>query len=220
MRDQAYIGVMIDALVTKGVTEPYRMFTSRAEHRLMLRADNADRRLTEIGREVGLVGEPRWGRHYRARQAVRRAAELMKQARPEKKTVWELLQEPQRQGEQVILNCPGPPGDELRTLHREHRRAIDSLMVDARYEGYLIKERNAGRQMHDLDSKLIPPDIDYSTISHLRAEARENLQTVRPRSLGQALRISGITPADITVLAVGLAKADNQLPAGGGAKSR
>ena len=117
---------------------------------------------------------------------------------------------PQRKTQDVISQCPEPGGDELRRLYSLYPGAVESLAIDARYEGYLIKERTSAKQMHDLDARLIPQDIDYGAISHLRTEARERLSAVRPRSLGQASRISGVTPADITVLAVGMLKADRQ----------
>ncbi len=205
-RDQAYLGVMIDDLVTKGVEEPYRMFTSRAEHRLRLRADNADRRLTPIGREVGLVGEDRWRRFVAARAAVERAGELLGGTRVGGKTLWELLARPDADWSAVIAATNRPVAGELEALRRAEPAAVRSLVVDARYAGYLAKEAAALERMQELDRKLIPEELDYAGVSHLRHEATERLAAVRPRSLGQALRISGVTPADITVLAVHLAR--------------
>ena len=204
-RDQAYIGVMIDDLVTKGVAEPYRMFTSRAEHRLSLRADNADRRLTAIGREIGLVGDARWERCAAKAQAVSRAEELLRGAHRDGKSFWDLLARPNASVRALLDGADGDAAAELRKLLRVRPQAVATLAIDARYAGYLAREENALGRMKELDSRLIPDELDYHQVSHLRHEAREKLSDVRPRSLGQALRVSGITPADITVLAVHLA---------------
>jgi tRNA uridine 5-carboxymethylaminomethyl modification enzyme len=243
-RDQAYIGVMIDDLVTKGITEPYRMFTSRSEHRLSLRADNADRRLTELGRQIGTVDDRRWEKFSAASQAVSRAGALMKTTRIGQKTIWELLRQPNNSLEAILCSMEkrglapispfeigasplfsggdrtdeGEKGDrhrqtaggasprfrELAALQAAFPRAIASLAVDGRYEGYLQMENAGLAHTKDLDDKLIPAGIDYSAVTHLRHEAREKLSAIQPRSLGQALRVSGITPADVTVLAIHL----------------
>ncbi|HUS47412.1 MAG TPA: tRNA uridine-5-carboxymethylaminomethyl(34) synthesis enzyme MnmG [Phycisphaerae bacterium] len=212
-RDQAYIGVMIDDLVTKGITEPYRMFTSRAEHRLHLRADNADRRLTEIGRRVGLVDDDRWARFAAKRQAALRAGELLQRTRVRGRSLHEQLKGPAADLDELVRSAPQPAADELQELLRTCPDAITTVATDARYAGYLAKERDALRQMADLDGRAIPEGIDYSAVPHLRHEAREKLAHVRPLSLGQALRISGVTPADITVLAVHLAAGRKGAPA-------
>jgi len=205
-RDQAYLGVMIDDLVTKGVTEPYRMFTSRAEYRLRLRADNADRRLTELGREIGLVDDERWRRFTRARAAGKRAAELLRAVRRDGRSLWELLRRPGADVAELIGAGRDAASRELAGLLADQPRAVASVATDARYGGYLEREEAARQRMARLDAQSIPPGLDYGAISHLRQEARENLDAVRPRSLGQASRVSGITPADITVLAVHLAR--------------
>lgn len=209
-RDQAYIGVLIDDLITKGVSEPYRMFTSRAEHRLLLRADNTDRRLTPIGRDIGLVDDDRWGLFQQRASAVTEAQALMQSIRIDGKTIWELLRQPHATladllNSKVTEDKNIAPLARLRDLSTQNRRAIESLAIDAVYAGYIEKQSQAVEQLQDLDSKKIPADLDYHSINQLRWEAREKLTAIQPANLGQALRISGITPADITVLAVRLA---------------
>jgi tRNA uridine 5-carboxymethylaminomethyl modification enzyme len=197
-RDQAYTGVMIDDLVTGGVAEPYRMFTSRAEHRLVLRADNADRRLTEIGRDLGLVDDLRWEK-YRAKKAVAyAAAKLMRETRTRDRTIEELMRRP---GAKIEDFAEGRLA-ELLSIDAE---AVRTVSIDAAYSGYLEKQEREIQRLRQLDSKRIPDDLDYGSIAQLRQEARQRLGEIRPASLGQALRVSGITPADVTVLSIHLA---------------
>jgi tRNA uridine 5-carboxymethylaminomethyl modification enzyme len=201
-REQAYIGVMIDDLVTKGVDEPYRMFTSRAEHRLNLRADNADRRLTPLGREVALVDDERWRRY----QAARLAGEAL---RRDGRSLWELLRRPKVTLDD-LLDGDAEAAAIIGPLLTEQGRAVRSIAVDAAYAGYLAKQAGALRHMQDLDAKKLPGSLNYSRVPQLRHEARERLAAVRPRSLGQALRVSGITPADISILSIHLRRLQSQ----------
>jgi tRNA uridine 5-carboxymethylaminomethyl modification enzyme len=186
-RDQAYIGVLIDDLVTKPPTEPYRMFTSRAEHRLYLRSDNADERLTPIGREIGLVDDQRWDQ-FTARQKLVETALAA--------TDTELLRRPEKTWTDVVAARP-----ELASVPADVGRLVE---IRVKYAGYIARESKAIQRFAQLEEKLIPVAIDYAKVLGLRNEARQKLTKFTPRSLGQALRISGITPADVTLLAVHL----------------
>jgi tRNA uridine 5-carboxymethylaminomethyl modification enzyme len=199
-REQAYIGVMIDDLLTKGIDEPYRMFTSRAEYRLALRSDNADRRLTPIGRSVGLVDQQRWARFQKKLSDIDRLKGYLRNTRPEGVSLWELLRQPksglaERLADDTKVRSMNPAGG-----------AVEAVIIDAKYEGYLVKQERLVASFRTLENKRIPPELDYNAVAHLRAEAREKLSIFRPGTLAQAARISGITPADITVLQVHLKK--------------
>ena len=199
-RDQAYIGVMIDDLLTKGIDEPYRMFTSRAEYRLALRSDNADRRLTPIGRSVGLVDPNRWDRFQGKLGAVESLKKTLRRTRSEGTSLWDLLRRPDRDMAGKLSELP-----EVKSVGYG-RNILDAVITDAKYEGYLAKQERLIALQRSLDSKRIPPGLDYATIDHLRIEARERLAAFQPATLGHASRISGITPADVTVIQIHLKK--------------
>lgn len=197
-RHQAYIGVLIDDLVTRGVDEPYRMFTSRAEYRLRLRHDNADRRLTPLGRRLGLVDVRRWGRFEAKRNEIERVSQLMETARHEQLTLAHLLRRTETTWSDLIGLLP-----ELEAVPRE---VAEQVACDAKYAGYLAREDIDVERQRRLAHKRIPASFDFGSIGQLRAEAREKLARVQPVSLDQASRISGITPADIALVMVHLGR--------------
>jgi tRNA uridine 5-carboxymethylaminomethyl modification enzyme len=190
-RDQAYIGVLIDDLVTKGTREPYRMFTSRAEHRLLLRQDNADLRLSEIGYEIGLLSKSRYEQVKTKKAAIEAELVRLRMTRDGSKTLDQILRRPE------VTYKDLPLRDE--ELSPEVMRQVE---IAVKYAGYVGRQEIEVQRWLTLESKQIPSWLDYDRIQGLRTEARIKLKSIQPRTLGQAARISGITPADVSLLAV------------------
>ncbi|WP_295378085.1 tRNA uridine-5-carboxymethylaminomethyl(34) synthesis enzyme MnmG [uncultured Pseudacidovorax sp.] len=220
-RDEAYLGVLVDDLITKGVTEPYRMFTSRAEFRLQLREDNADMRLTEAGRQLGLVGDAQWDAFCGKRDAVSRETERLKStwvnprnlpASESERVLGKAIEHEYNLGD--LLRRPNISYDSLLSLDGGKYRPAQPLAPDeveqveiaAKYAGYIEKQHEEVQRAAHFESLRLPDDLDYMQVQALSIEVRQKLSKHRPETLGQASRISGITPAAISLLMIHLRK--------------
>jgi 16S rRNA (guanine(527)-N(7))-methyltransferase RsmG len=213
-RHEAYLGVLVDDLITRGVSEPYRMFTSRAEYRLQLREDNADMRLTEAGRELGVVDDARWDAFNRKRDAIARETERLKstwvnpavlpadaatrligQPIDHEYSLFELLRRPNLDYAQVLALPGGGAGV-------ADARVAEQVEIAAKYQGYIDRQNDEVEKHREQESLRLPADLDYTQLTALSMEVRQRLQKARPETLGQAARLQGITPAAISVLLI------------------
>ena len=193
-RSQAYLGVLIDDLVTKGVDEPYRMFTSRAEYRLLLRQDNADRRLTPIGHKIGSVTADRWTAHQQHEQHIAAAQAIMTSTRHEGTLLDDCMRRPHVTWQTLTEICP-----ELAALNLPPR-ASQQVEISAKYAGYIQRQEQEVAKLSKVSTVRIPDTFDYTACPQLRREAQDKLGRIKPHDLGQAGRVSGITPSDLAVL--------------------
>ncbi|ETF02462.1 tRNA uridine 5-carboxymethylaminomethyl modification protein [Advenella kashmirensis W13003] len=221
-RDEAYLGVLVDDLVTRGVTEPYRMFTSRAEYRLSLREDNADFRLTEVGRQLGLVNNERWDAFSRKRDAVEQEVARLTGTRVSPRTFSPALSE-QLLGNVIerdysladllkrpsvtyegLMNAQTADGTRLASDQPLNGAVKEQVEIQVKYAGYIARQQEEVRRQSHLEEQKIPAELDYDSVSSLSFEVRQKLKDARPETVGQARRISGVTPAAISILLIHL----------------
>jgi tRNA uridine 5-carboxymethylaminomethyl modification enzyme len=206
-RDQAYIGVLIDDLVTKGTVEPYRMFTSRAEYRLLLRQDNADLRLSGLGHEIGLLPAAQFRQVEGKRVVIAEELERLQRTRQGTHTLAQLLARPEMQYRDLPETRPLPES------------VVQQIEFDLKYSGYIKRQADEVERFKSLEEAVIPGWIDYATVPSLRSEARQKLSKIRPATLGQASRISGVNPSDISILMVHLKRGNRPMPSATGEES-
>ncbi|MDS4040420.1 MAG: tRNA uridine-5-carboxymethylaminomethyl(34) synthesis enzyme MnmG [Candidatus Competibacter sp.] len=225
-RDEAYLGVLIDDLITRGTSEPYRMFTSRAEHRLLLREDNADLRLTEIGRRLGVVDDARWETFQRKREAIERETRRLRElwvrpAQVSEADAQRVLQGPLARESRAaeLLRRPEVTYAGLTSLPgigpgETDPQVVEQVEVQAKYAGYIERQREEIERQRRHEQTALPPDLDYADVRGLSREVREKLNRHQPRTLGQAGRIPGVTPAAVSLLLVHLKRGRTRRNAG------
>jgi len=203
-RSEAYIGVLVDDLVTRGTREPYRMFTSRAEHRLLLREDNADLRLTPAGRELGLVDDERWTLFQRKQELSDREVERLSRTRVREKSAFELLRRPEVSYDSLLQEIGPPEWEGIDDRLPPQVRA--QVEVRAKYAGYIERQQDEIDRQRRNEETLLPKELDYMSIAGLSTEVRQKLAEAQPATVGQASRVPGVTPAAVSILLVHLKK--------------